>query len=132
MATLADIYLRLSDFRKDEADSFPDREKQLRELAGRLGWAVRRVAIENDVDEVGQRKPASAFKRREIKHPDGTVEKIVWRPEFRNLIADLYAGRIQAVLAEIWTGSPASRATWRISWTPAKTHGRASGRCLGA
>ena len=100
MATLADIYLRLSDFRKDEADSFPDREKQLRELAGRLGWAVRRVAIENDVDEVGQRKPASAFKRREIKHPDGTVEKIVWRPEFRNLIADLYAGRIQAVLAE--------------------------------
>jgi hypothetical protein len=55
MATLADIYLRLSDFRKDDADSFPDREKRLRELAGRLGWAVRRVAIENDVDEVGQR-----------------------------------------------------------------------------
>jgi site-specific DNA recombinase len=101
MATKAAIYLRLSDFRKDDRDSFADRETALRALADRLGWEVgERIAIENDVDESGQRKPASAFKRREVKHPDGSVEKVVWRPEFRSILADLRAGRIQAVLAE--------------------------------
>ena len=100
MAITADIYLRLSDFRADDRDSFPAREAALRTKADQLGWAVRQVAIENDVNEAGQRKPASAFKRKKIKKADGTTERIVWRPEFRNVIADLRAGRIQGVLAE--------------------------------
>src|SRR5215469_8329315 len=100
MATIADIYLRLSDFRADDRDSFPGREAALRAEAARLGWDVHRVVIENDVDPDGKRKPASAFKRKEVALPGGRIEKRVYRPGFRSVLNDLMAGRAQAVLAE--------------------------------
>jgi hypothetical protein len=100
LATEADIYLRLSDFRADDRDSFPAREAALRAEAARLGWDVHRVVIENDVDPDGRRKPASAFKRREVPLPGGRTEKRVYRPGFRSVLDDLMAGRAQAVLAE--------------------------------
>ncbi len=100
MATTADIYLRLSDFRKDDRDSFPDRETKLREKAAELGWGVHRVVIENDVDEDGHRKAAGAFRRREVLLPGGRTERRVYRPGFRSVLDDLQAGRANAVLAE--------------------------------
>jgi len=56
--------------------------------------------IENDVDPDGKRKPASAFKRKEVALPGGRIEKRVYRPGFRSVLNDLMAGRAQAVLAE--------------------------------
>jgi site-specific DNA recombinase len=100
MPTHADIYLRLSDFRADDRDSFPAREAKLRKEAARLGWDVHRVVIENDIDPDGKRKPASAFKRKEVALPGGRTEKRVYRPGFRSVLDDLMAGRAQAVLAE--------------------------------
>jgi site-specific DNA recombinase len=98
MATTAVIYLRLSDFRKDKSDSFPAREAKLREKAAELGWGIHRVVIENDVDEGGYRKPASAFKRKEVSLPGGRTELRVYRPGFRSVLDDLQAGRANAVL----------------------------------
>ena len=100
MATEADLYLRLSDFRADDRDSFPAREAALRAEAARMGWNVHRVVIENDVDPDGRRKPASAFKRKEVALPGRRTEKRVYRPGFRSVLDDLMTGRAQAVLAE--------------------------------
>jgi site-specific DNA recombinase len=100
MPTQADLYLRLSDFRADDRDSFPAREAALRAEASRLGWGVHRVVIENDVDQDGRRKPASAFKRREVTLPGSRTELRVYRPGFRSVLDDLMAGRANAVLAE--------------------------------
>jgi site-specific DNA recombinase len=89
----ATIYLRLSDFR-DDSDGFSGREARLRAEAGRLGWAVGRVAIENDApDGNGHSRPASAFKR------DSKTGRVI-RPVFRSIVDDLRAGRTGAMLCE--------------------------------
>jgi DNA invertase Pin-like site-specific DNA recombinase len=101
--TGATIYLRLSDFRDDD-DGFDGREARLRAEAGRLGWAVDRVVVENDVipggNGNGRSRPASAFKRRKIVTPSGRTEWRVYRPGFRSVLDDLAAGRTGAMLCE--------------------------------
>jgi len=97
---VADLYLRLSDFRKDDRDSFGEREVKLREAADRLGWQVRRVVVENDVDKKGNPKPASAFKRRKCILPDGTVGERVYQPGLRSILEAMMAGTVTAILAE--------------------------------
>jgi DNA invertase Pin-like site-specific DNA recombinase len=96
----ADIYLRLSGFRQDDADSFPAREKTLRVKAADLGWTVGRVIVENDVDASGRRKPASAFKRKKVMTPSGRYELRTVRPGWRDVLADLTSGAANALLAE--------------------------------
>jgi site-specific DNA recombinase len=100
MATVptADLYLRLSDARVEEA--FEGREAKLRALAADLRWTVHRVIVENDVRADGRPKPASAWKRRKIMTPSGRYELRVVRPGFREIIDDLEAGRANAVLCE--------------------------------
>lgn len=98
--TSADLYLRLSDFRDGNGETFAERETALRKEAARLSWDVRRVVIENDADESGRLKPASAFKRQRIVMPDGRVRYRVIRPGFQSVLDDLMTGRAQAVLAE--------------------------------
>src|SRR5260370_200522 len=95
--TLADLCLRLSDLRNEEA--LDGREAKLRAEAGRLGWTVHRVVVENDLNGGGKPKPASAYKRVKITI-DGEEKWRVDRPEFRSVIADLMARRASAVLAE--------------------------------
>jgi site-specific DNA recombinase len=105
--TLADLYLRLSDFRVDDADSFPARVAKLRVRAADLGWAVHRVIIENDRAEDGRRKPASAYKRQRVTGPDGRplirygrpVYRVL-RPGWQQVLTDLGTGAARAVLAE--------------------------------
>jgi len=105
--TLADLYLRLSDFRADDADSFPAREAGLRARAADYGWAVHRVITENDVAEDGSRKPASAYKRQRVTGPDGRplmrygrpVYRVL-RPGWQQVLTDLGTGAATAVLAE--------------------------------
>src|SRR5258706_4948361 len=93
MTIQADLYLRLSDFR-DDSDGFAGREAKLRAEAGRLGWNVARVVIENDLasNGDGKRRGVSAYKRAR----SGRVE----RTGFASIVADLAAGRASAVLAE--------------------------------
>lgn len=94
-----DLYLRLSDPASEE--SFDGREAKLRAEASSLGWIVHRVLVENDVDEDGTPKPASAFKRRMVRVP-GSDRKVlrVIRPRFREVLDDLDSGRANAVLVE--------------------------------
>lgn len=102
------IYLRLSDFRYTDEDTFEDREAQLRGLAAHLGWTVAGVVIENDLNKKGHRKSASAFKRKVLRdargevvtHPDGSPVMRVHRPGFRAILDDLWHGRVDGVLAE--------------------------------
>jgi DNA invertase Pin-like site-specific DNA recombinase len=97
-----DLYLRLSDIRKEEA--LDGREAKLKAEAARLGWIVRRVVIENDMTADGKPKPASAWKRKKITviKADGSrvAELRTVRPKFRDVLDDLTSGRAQAMLAE--------------------------------
>ena len=98
--TTADLYLRLSDLRSEEA--FEGREAKLRTLAATLGWSVHRVIVENDMVPAkdGKLRPASAFKRKRIKTPSGRVELRTVRPGFREILDDITTGRVNAMLAE--------------------------------
>src|SRR5260370_9996213 len=96
--TVADLYLRLSDARREEA--LDGREAGVRAEAARLGWTVGRVIIENDMTPVngngngnGALRPASAFKRRKITTPSGRAELRTVRPGFRSMLDDLMTGR---------------------------------------
>jgi site-specific DNA recombinase len=110
MDVKADIYLRLSDLRDPDvvarggtAKTFEARETALRDLAGRLGWDVHRVVIENDVIDGGKGRStriASAFKRRKVTLPDGSKAMRVYRPGFRGILDDFVAGRAHALLGE--------------------------------
>ena len=101
--TIADLYLRLSDARREEA--LDGREAKLRAKAAEFGWTVGRVIIENDMtpgngNGNGTLRPASAFKRRKITTPSGRTELRTVRPGFRSMLDDLMAGRANAILVE--------------------------------
>jgi len=89
---LADLYLRLSDLRNEEA--LDGRVEKLRAEAARLGWAVHRVVIENDMvpNGGGKLRPASAWKRKKITTPSGRVELRTIRPGFRSVLDDMMNG----------------------------------------
>ncbi|MEV0810299.1 recombinase family protein [Micromonospora sp. NPDC050200] len=84
------ILVRISDDREDERKGVKRQEQDCRELADRLGWLVGEVYTENDT---------SAFKRRKITLPNGKKAMRVIRPEFRRMLEDLEAGRIQGLIA---------------------------------
>jgi site-specific DNA recombinase len=90
MSAPVDLYLRLSDARREEA--LDGREKKLRAEADRLGWTVRRVVIENDRLPDGSMKPASAWKQRKIITPSGRVELRTVRPGFRSVLDAIMTG----------------------------------------
>ncbi|MGH3646935.1 MAG: recombinase family protein [Micromonosporaceae bacterium] len=96
----ADLYVRLSELHDDHAASLTDQERRLREHAGRLGWGVRRVVVENDINGDGRPKPASAFKRRKVAVPGSERRQLrVVRPGFRSIVEDLMTGRSDGLLA---------------------------------
>jgi len=91
--TDADLYLRLSDLRNEEA--LDGRVEKLKAEAARLGWRVPAdgVIVENDLTEGangnGRSRPASAFKRKRITTPSGRVELRTVRPGFRRVLDDI-------------------------------------------
>ncbi|GLZ01711.1 recombinase family protein [Actinoplanes sp. NBRC 103695] len=101
--TIADLYLRLSDLRADDlyeddqSKGLVEHERQLRERAARLHWTVGEVIIENDM-RGGRPQPASAYKRRKVRLPDGTTALRVIRPGFRRLIKRIRTNKSNAVL----------------------------------
>jgi DNA invertase Pin-like site-specific DNA recombinase len=107
MATTNDLipavgYLRLSDARLEEA--FEGRRERLHARAADLGWHLYDVIVENDLlppNGDGTVRPASAWKRKRIKLPNGRVELRTIRPGFRDrLLPEITSGRARGVLAE--------------------------------
>lgn len=87
---------RLSD-KRDDVDltdegiprSLEDQVQRMRERAAQLGW---------DVWKVIKNPRLSAYKRRKVTLPDGRREYRVWRPDLREALADLSAGRAGALV----------------------------------
>lgn len=102
------IYLRLSDLRlinpgpDGVEEAFTEREKDLRQLAGRLGATVVKVIRENDLRArgKGRQQGVSAFKRKKIVLPDGRETWRVIRKGFDEIIRDLWAGTATMLLTE--------------------------------
>ncbi|WP_305036210.1 recombinase family protein [Micromonospora sp. Llam0] len=91
--------LRVEDLNSDgESKGLVEHERLLRDRAGQLGWTVGEVIVENDMAN-GKPKPASAFKRRKIRLPDGSTVLRVIRPGFTRLLDRVRGRRSQAVLA---------------------------------
>lgn len=84
------LYCRISDDPHDKQVGVKDQEKQLRELARRLGWGVGSVVVENDT---------SAFKRKKVTLPDGRRAMRVFRPAWRRMLDDLSSGRADGLMA---------------------------------
>jgi DNA invertase Pin-like site-specific DNA recombinase len=66
-------------------------EEDARALAKRLGWTVVKVIPEDDT---------SAFKRRKIKLPDGTIALRTVRPGFRAALDGLASGEYDGLIAD--------------------------------
>lgn len=86
----AAVYVRISDDRNSDGDGVGRQEADCRALADRLGWDVGQVFPENDT---------SAFKRRKVQLPDGTTAMRVVRPVFRQMLDQLAAGALDALIA---------------------------------
>lgn len=101
-------YLRLSDLRDEDltedgdVKSFEARETALRNFAAGLGWPVIEVIRENDFvrSKNGKRRGASAFKKKRVTLPDGTVVMRVVRPGFEKVLDYLRSGRANALIGE--------------------------------
>lgn len=76
----AALLVRISDARDEDTAGVDRQEADGRRLADQLGWEVAEVYVENDT---------SAYKRRRITLPDGTVGLRTVRPEYRRLLDDL-------------------------------------------
>ncbi|MEV6922974.1 recombinase family protein [Dactylosporangium sp. NPDC051485] len=90
------LLARLSDNREDVdlTDegiplSLDDQIRRMTDRAGQLGW---------DVWKVIKNPRLSAYKRRKITLPDGRREYRVFRPDLREALGDLAAGRANALL----------------------------------
>jgi site-specific DNA recombinase len=90
------LLARLSD-KRDDVDltdegiprSLEDQIQRMRDRAAQLGW---------DVWKVIKNPRLSAYKRRKVTLADGRREYRVWRPDLREALADLSAGRATALL----------------------------------
>lgn len=94
-------YLRLSDYRTEGA--LNGRAEVLHERAADLGWRLVEVVVENDLAagaDSENPRGASAFKRRKVLLPDGTMGLRTFRPGFRQLLGAMQSGRVRGVLAE--------------------------------
>jgi DNA invertase Pin-like site-specific DNA recombinase len=94
-------YLRLSDLADPAA--FDGRAELLHRAAAQRRVRLIEMIRENDLSpgaEPGKPKPASAFKRRKIRLPNGQVALRTVRPGFRRLLALLESGAATYAFAE--------------------------------
>lgn len=85
----AAIYVRISDDKNEDAAGVARQEADCRALAERQGWAVGEVYVENDT---------SAYKRKNVRLPDGSTGLRVVRPAFRQMLDALASGALDAVV----------------------------------
>ena len=98
--TPAVIYLRLSDFRDEDDETFEARRAELEEFAASLGLRVVWVAIENDLNGDGKPRGASAYKTPiKVRTPSGLIEMRTNRPTWTTVIRDyLLTGQARVLL----------------------------------
>jgi DNA invertase Pin-like site-specific DNA recombinase len=84
------VLTRISDARNGDVTGVARQEADARALADRLGWAVGETIVENDT---------SAFKRRQVKLPDGSKAMRTVRPGFRRALSLLETGEADGLLA---------------------------------
>ncbi|WP_435130742.1 recombinase family protein [Actinacidiphila sp. bgisy144] len=83
-------YLRISSDRFGLEAGVDRQNDDAEDTRARLGWApFAKVYRENDT---------SAFKKRKVIRPDGSIDWVVLRPKFRQLLADLADGVIDGVI----------------------------------
>ncbi|MBR7830571.1 recombinase family protein [Actinospica sp. MGRD01-02] len=85
----AGAYARISDDPSGLKKGVGRQTEDMRELAARTGWKIGRFYIENDV---------SAFKKRKVTLPDGSVVWRVIRPEWRKMLDDFHNGVIDGLI----------------------------------
>lgn len=90
LPTRAVIYVRISDDREGAGAGVARQEADCRRLAETLGWGVGDPVIENDT---------SAFKRKRVRRPNGSVELRVVRPGFRRVVDMLLSGAADGLIA---------------------------------
>jgi len=88
--TRATLYCRISSDPNELAAGVADQEADLRKLAGKLGWEVGLVVVENDT---------TAFRRKRVTLADGRQAMRVVRPGWRQMLDDLASGRADGLLA---------------------------------
>lgn len=84
------IYVRISDDREGSGAGVGRQLEDSRTLAERLGWTVVEEIEENDT---------SAFKRKRVRRPNGSVELRVNRPGFRRVLEMLQSGEADGLIA---------------------------------
>lgn len=82
--------VRISDARGNDTAGVDRQEHDAKQLADRLGWTIAEIVVENDV---------SAFKRRQVKLPDGRKALRVVRPGFRRALTMLETGEADGLIA---------------------------------
>jgi DNA invertase Pin-like site-specific DNA recombinase len=83
-------YLRISSDRFGLEAGVDRQSEDAEDTRKRLAWGpFAKIYKENDT---------SAFKKRKVTRPDGTIDWVVIRPKFRQLLADLASGAIDGVI----------------------------------
>lgn len=84
------LLVRISDDREGEGLGVGRQEEDGRKLADRIDWGIAEVIIENDT---------SAFKRRRVRLPDGTIALRTVRPGLRRSLDLLDSGERDGLMA---------------------------------
>jgi DNA invertase Pin-like site-specific DNA recombinase len=82
-------YVRISLDRFGEEKGVTRQIEDIKALAEKLGWTIAKIYIENDT---------SAFKKRKVTLPDGSVGWRVIREKFTAMLEDLHAGTIDGII----------------------------------
>jgi DNA invertase Pin-like site-specific DNA recombinase len=88
-AKRAGVYVRISDDPFGLERGVSRQSADARAKADLMGWIVGKVYCENDT---------SAYRKKKITLPDGTVVWRVVRPEFRQMLDDLFTGVIDGII----------------------------------
>lgn len=81
--------VRISDDPEERAIGVKRQEKDCRELAARLGWAIGEVIVENDT---------SAYKTKQTRDDDGLPVRVTRRPEFRRALRAVHSGQADGLI----------------------------------
>lgn len=85
------IYVRISDDREGAGAGVGRQLEDCKRLAERLGWSVLPEPVEEN--------DTSAFKRKRVRRPNGSVELRVNRPGFRKVLDMLQSGEADGLIA---------------------------------
>lgn len=83
-------YARISEDKAETGEGVSNQDVDIRRYADRIGWGIAEIVVDNDV---------SAFKRRRVRQPDGTVALRVVREGYAKVLDRLASGECDGLLA---------------------------------